>query len=305
MENTPLISIITITRNRGYLISTAISSILQQTYKNIEYIVVNGASTDNTVEIVNSFNDQRIKLINLEKNFSFPQSINIGVNNSSGEYLTFLDDDDEYLPSKIEKQFNLIRNLPQEYGFVYCWMDYFDKKTQNKIKEHHPKLKGFIPDEVVERPIISGTPTLFFRKESFISLGGFKDDIGIISDWELAARACQIYKVDFVPEALVKVYVNHGSKRMSDKYYYKGILTKNIIFHLHFLKEFKNVFDKYPPKKNNHLYSIARSYFLLGKWKQGEHFYKALINNTITVKYILLPFYCFFLRIIQNGNKNK
>lgn len=303
MDDGPLVSIITITRNRGFLISNAIKSILNQTYKNIEYIIVNGASTDDTIDKVNSFQDSRIKLINLDENLSIPVTINIGVENSKGDFITFLDDDDEYMPTKIEKQLKLITQLSSEYGFVYCWMDYFENKTNKKIKNHHPKLKGFVPEKVVEVPIISGTPTLFFRKESFLKLGGWKDDIGIISDWELAARACQIFKVDFVPEVLVRVFVNHGANRMSDGKYYKGIYKKYILFHTHFLDEFKNIFDKYPQKKNNHLYGIARSYFILGKWKKGWHFYRALLSNSITLKYILLPPYCFFVRIIQNGKK--
>lgn len=303
MKKNPLVSIITITRNRGNIISNAIQSILNQTYTNYEYIIVNGASTDNTVEIISSFTDKRIKLINLDVNLPIPETINIGVENSTGKYLTFLDDDDKYLPTKVEKQVELIEKLSQDYGFVYCWMDYFDSKTKRKVKEHHPNLKGFIPELVVEKPIISGTPTLLFRKESFRILGGWKENIGIISDWELAARACQKYKVDFVPETLVNVYVNHGANRMSDDNYYKEIPKRYIIFHSYFLTEFKNIFDKYPQKKKYHLYGLARSYFILGKWKQGWDCYKNLIKYSVSLKYILLPLYCFLLRIIKNGKK--
>ena len=127
----PFVSIITITRNRSNFISRAIESILNQTYTNIEYIIVDGASTDNTKEIIESYDDQRIKYIRLSKNCPVVDSIKIGFENSTGDYITFLDDDDEYLNTKIEKQLNLISALPEKYGFVYCWMDYYDQKTIN------------------------------------------------------------------------------------------------------------------------------------------------------------------------------
>jgi len=301
----PLVTIITITRNRADLISRAISSILSQSYQNFEYIIVNGASNDNTIEVVESFKDNRVKLVNLDSNLSTFQSFNIGYKISKGDYVTFLDDDDEYLPEKIRKQVELIETLSEEYGFVYCWMDYFDSKTQSKIREHHPKLRGYVANLVVEKPVVSGTPTFFFRRSCFEKLGGWKDNIGIISDWELAARCCQTWKVDYVPESLVNVYVNHNSVRMSNSKYYTDFKERRIKFHLYFLEEFKNIFDKYPKKKNYHLHALASSYFLLGKWKEGWGFYKNLLNNTITVKYLLLPPYCFIKRILQNETTNR
>jgi glycosyltransferase involved in cell wall biosynthesis len=292
----PLVSIITITRNRGNLIHRAIESILQQTYTNFEHIVVDGASTDNTKDIVTSYNDSRIKYIELPENFSIPKTINIGFANSQGEYITFLDDDDEYLPIKIEKQLNLIQSLPEKYGLVYCWMSYFDDKTKDFIHMHKCELRGNVATNVVSEVNLSGAPTLFFRRSSFELLGGWKDDIGIVSDWELVARACQTYLVDYVPESLVKVYINHGALRMSEKGYYSNNLERLIIFHSYFLSEFKDVFDKYPQKKAWHLYMISRSYFLLGEWKKGWKCYKELLMSRFLMKSLLLPAYCMIKR---------
>lgn len=296
MQNEPLVSIITITRNRGILIHRAIESILNQTYANFEYIIVDGASTDNTKEIVNTYNDSRIKFIGLLENYPIPRTINIGFENSKGDYITFLDDDDEYLPTKIEKQLHLIQELPEKYGFVYCWMSYFDNKTMDFLYTHKAELRGNIFTEIIEKPIISGTPTYFFRRSVFEQIGGWKDGIGIISDWELAARTCQKYLVDYIPESLVKVYVNHESRRMSELGYYNNFLERLITFHSYFLSEFKDIFDKYPLKKIWHLYMISRSYFMLGKWKNGWAFYKELLMYTLTLKILLLPAYCMIKR---------
>lgn len=119
----PLVSVITITRNRGKLIGRCIQSVLNQTYKNIEHIVVDGASDDETDEVVASFKDERLKYIKLDSNWSIAKTINYGVAQSAGEFITFLDSDDEYLSTKVEKQLNKIQTLPKEYGMVYSLDD--------------------------------------------------------------------------------------------------------------------------------------------------------------------------------------
>ena len=120
----PLVSVVIPTWNRAGLIVRAINSVLSQTYSNWELIIVDDGSTDNTDEVVKKFqeNDTRIRFIKHEKNSggnSVPK--NIGIKNAAGEYIAFLDSDDEYLPEKMEKQINLfnkseIKNL----GFVGC-----------------------------------------------------------------------------------------------------------------------------------------------------------------------------------------
>ena len=104
----PLVSVITITRNRCDLIGRCINSILTQTYTNIEHIVVDGASTDETAEVCRTFadKDSRFHYLRLDTNEPIPQTIMKGFAISKGDYVTFLDDDDEYLPTKIEKQLN-------------------------------------------------------------------------------------------------------------------------------------------------------------------------------------------------------
>ena len=142
----PLVTVITITRNRGSLLGRCISSILGQTYKNIEYILVDGASTDNTDNVVASFKDSRLRYIKLEENLDIKTTVDIAIKAARGIYVTFLDSDDEYLPEKVEKQVNFIEQLPLDYGFVYCWMTYFDDKSKKQLKLHKPTLRGMVAE---------------------------------------------------------------------------------------------------------------------------------------------------------------
>lgn len=294
MDREPLVSVITITRNRGNLIGRAIKSVLNQTYKNIEYIVVDGASDDNTDEVVGRFNDERLHYTKLESNWPIASTINHGVSISHGEYVTFLDSDDEYLPTKLEMQLKKIQTLPEDYGMVYCWMTYYDSKTLSKIRIHNPQIKGNVSNSVVEKPIVSGTPTFFFRRQAFLENGGWKDadEIGIVSDWEMAARFCQKWKVDFVPESLIKVYINHtGTTRMSSSSYYKDFDDKMIKFHTYFLRTYEEIFNKYPRRAVEHYVGLSGCYLHKREFAKGIHYYFKLLSCLPNIRQMLYPIY--------------
>lgn len=283
----PLVSVVTITRNRGNMIGRCIDSVLSQTYSNIEHIIVDGASDDNTDEVVANFKDERLKYIKLESNWPIKETIDYGVSMCQGKYLTFLDSDDEYVPTKIQKQVELIESLPEDYGFIYCWMTYFDSSNNNSIiRVHNPQLRGYVADEVVGEPVISGTPTLMFRSSFFNKLGGWKslDEIGMASDTELCVRACQLSKVDFIPESLVNVYENHGSVRQSEGKYYKDPYKRLVKFHKYFLTTFADNYKRRPEKASYHCYLLAVSYYHLGEYFQCvKYFLRAFRLNPQSV----------------------
>lgn len=290
----PLVSVITITRNRGKLIGRCIKSVLGQTYQNIEHIIVDGASDDETDEIVSSFTDTRLKYIKLDSNWPIAMTINHGVEQSKGQFITFLDSDDEYLPTKVEKQLAKIQTLSEDYGMVYCWMTYYDQELMKVVQEHKPTLKGDVSLDVVEGPVVSGTPTYFFRRAAFIENGGWKEkyEIGIVSDWELAARFCQKWKVDYVAESLINVYINHGTIRMTDSKYYENLLEGEIKFEKYFLSTFSEVFEKYPRKSCTHLYVLTRAYFILRRYNEAWPYYWKLLKYRHSIKDLLLFLYC-------------
>ena len=169
------------------------------------------------------------------------------------------------MPTKVEKQLKLIQTLPQEYGMVYCWMTYFDSADNTVIRLHAPKLRGYVPLEAAAKPTVSGTPIYFFRKEVYQELGGWAWNMPIITDWEMGARCCQKWKVDYVPESLVNVYENHYYVRQTDEIRHnKELYKKRVAMHAYFLKEFESTFDKKPRSRWYH-YSRMAYYSLKGK----------------------------------------
>lgn len=276
----PLVSVVTITRNRGKLIGRCIKSVLGQTYTNIEHIIIDGASNDETDEVVYSFKDDRIRFFKLESNWTMQKSIKYATANAKGEYICFLDSDDEYLPTKIEKQINLLMSLPEEYGMVYCWMTYYDSSKDNTvIRVHKPELRGFVPLEAAEKPTISGTPIYMFKKTVYDELGGWNWEMPFATDWELGARYCSKYKVDYVPESLVNVYENHCYVRQTDIInHQKTKSIKRVGMHLYMLEEFKELFDQHPRHRAHHYSRMAFYSFKGGQYRDGVKYGVKLIN---------------------------
>jgi teichuronic acid biosynthesis glycosyltransferase TuaG len=112
-HTTPLVTIVTPLYNAEKYIGETIESVINQTYKNWEMLIVDDYSTDDSRDIVNQYKDSRIQLIESKSNFGGPaRPRNIGIENSQGEYIAFLDADDVWLPQKLEKQVNFLLDSP-------------------------------------------------------------------------------------------------------------------------------------------------------------------------------------------------
>ena len=112
MENNPLCSIVMSTHNGELFLADAIESILNQTYKNFEFIIINDASTDKSLKIIKSYNDDRIIIIDNEKNIFLAASLNKGIKASKGKYIIRMDADDISMPNRISKQVQYMESNP-------------------------------------------------------------------------------------------------------------------------------------------------------------------------------------------------
>lgn len=137
--NDNLVSIIMPSYNASKFIEASINSILKQTYENWELIIVDDCSSDNTVELINSINDSRIRLYKNEKNSGAAISRNKALREAKGRWIAFLDSDDVWLPEKLEKQLNFMKK--NDYAFTYTdyrirlngeWLPYVNT-APNKI----------------------------------------------------------------------------------------------------------------------------------------------------------------------------
>ena len=305
MDNKPLVTIITDTKNRAGLIGRCIESIQKQTYKNYEHIIADGGA-DNTRQIVESYNDPHIIYLSVPAGGP-PVQTKEAFKISKGDFITFLDDDDEYLPEKLEKQLELILSLPVEYGFIYGSMTYYDNNTKEQIRVHKADIEGGkeILPVAVANPVICGTPTLLFRRNVFEAIGGtWISGIGNeMSDWALGCKALkQGWKVAALKESYLKIYVNHNSVRMSDPRFYKDNAERYIKFHNYFLSEYADVIKEYPKAGIMHYEGLILNYITAGKRAMAYDMWKRLLKVSFNIRSLaLLPYYMFRKTIKKNS----
>jgi glycosyltransferase involved in cell wall biosynthesis len=229
-EKTPTVSVIIPTRNRSQLIRRAIQSVQDQTYHDFEIIIVDDASTDDTAEVVGEFEDQKIKYIRHEQTKGAPAARNTAVRISNGEYIAFIDDDDEWLPEKLQMQISAFRAAKPKVGIVYSafWRIEGTKKTffpSAKIR----KKQGNLQKALLSGNFI-GLPTAIVKRQCFEKAGFFDESFPRLQDWEFFIRCAQQYQFMYIDKPLLISY--HTDKSISSD-------------HTAFLKALELITDKY------------------------------------------------------------
>ncbi len=187
---------------------------MNQTYSNLECIVVDDSTFDNTSEINRYLKNDQIIYIRHDENKGASAARNTGINNSKGDFIAFLDDDDEWLPKKLEKQVKLLQCSSSKVGLVYCWANYFN--NDGEYLNHAPNLKGNIFKDVLDKQPIGNSSTILIRKEVISEIGLFDISLPRGNDGDFIRRICKNYEVDFIPKFLVKVHTNDDIPRISD-----------------------------------------------------------------------------------------
>lgn len=133
--STPLVSVLMPVYNGEAYLKEAIESILNQTYRNFEFLIINDGSTDRSEAIISSYNDSRICLINNPENLRLIATLNRGIDLAKGQYIVRMDADDISLPQRIEKQVGWMEANP-DYGLIGSWFEDFDGKSSSRIVKY-------------------------------------------------------------------------------------------------------------------------------------------------------------------------
>ena len=199
MTNQPLVSIIIPAYNKSYFTIKCIESVIKQTYKNIEIIVVNDGSTDDTKNALLNIKDERLKIFNIE-NRGACGARNYGIEKSNGKYLSFLDCDDTYQLNKIDESIKVLENN-LEYYFIYTNVNFIDYNDQIVGKtpyfSNHPG-SGYIAKKLILCNYNITNSTLVMRKECINNIGLFDEKIFIPADREYLIRIASKYKGYFI-----------------------------------------------------------------------------------------------------------
>lgn len=283
----PTVSVIIPTYNRAHLISRSIRSVLAQSYQDFELIVVDDDSTDNTEEIVTSFHNNMIRYIRLDKNSGTPAvPTNVGIGAARGQYIAVQDSDDEWLPTKLEKQMAVFKSLPPELGVVYTDM-WWVKEDGTKDYFRSPRIMpedGIIYEEALGyRVAYIGTQTLVIRKVCFDKAGLFDEIIRMYIDTELLIRMskyCLFYHID---EPLVNYFRSPGTVITSKK--------ATIEARKYILEKYYRDIRKNRKLLASHYLMINQLYREGGQFRDGRHFLmKAVEACPLDMKILLTAF---------------
>lgn len=216
-----MITVITPTYNRAKYLGSAIESVLAQTYSDLELIIVDDnaekpEAREETEKVVNSYKDSRIRYVKNQKNLGGAASRNVGIKLAQGSHIAFLDDDDLYLPDRLEVQYKQM----VEHDWDVSVMDgaTYIYETGEKASERHQRIKnGMTKDELIRVHLlyhISGTNTFMYKTSFLQEIGGFE-----------IVPSCQEYflmqktldhnpSFGYIPEIHIKNY-NHRGEQVS------------------------------------------------------------------------------------------
>ncbi len=259
-----MISVIIPTYNREKTIMRAISSVLNQTYSDIECIVVDDGSTDDTRKIINAVSDPRLKYI-YQENSGANAARNRGIHEARGEYIAFQDSDDEWMPLKLESQLRYL----QEEDVDICICKGENVNYPTGAPKYRPILEGnqYYPYERICTNVEVGTQTIIAKRKVF-EQNLFDEMLKKVQDYDWLVRAGKNNSIYFVDEILVKRY-------MQDDSISKQGLLVSISTHQYLVEKYRTMYGSED-------YIVYCEYNRIGKLKEKagengtEYFLKAL-----------------------------
>ena len=296
-----LISIVIPTYNHAHYLGNCLDSILKQTHQNWEAIVVNNHSEDNTAEVVSSFPDPRIRMINFRNNGVIAASRNEGIRNSRGEFIAFLDSDDLWYPEKLERCFE---QLELGAELVCHGMRYVNKEGYQKDVICGPAEKAEFLNLLYNGSCIIISASVV-RKECLLRVHGFDENPAIVSseDYDLWLKLSkEKIRFHFIEEVLGE-YLCHSNNFSKQTLFHLQACLTVVNNHMSSLGEYTwlNGF-KSRRIKALFLYGAARSFQQKGKKQESLKFFW---KSIVTFPFMLRIYIGIALNLLPTGLINK
>ena len=292
-QHKKMITVLMPTHNGERYIRTAIDSVLAQTFSDFELLIINDGSTDSTPDIIRSYNDDRIRVIDNECNIGITKSLNKGLKKARGEYIARLDDDDMALPERLEKQRKFL-NKNKDIALVGSWAEYIDQNGKFMRMRKTPT-----DSRVIRYELIFGNnfyhSALMFRKSAILDIGGYDESFKHAQDYELLSRLRDTHKLANIPEALIRYRINPKSIVSSSE--------SQKVVHANAIAIIKKMISRYK-RMSDEEYEIFLNAFIIKKPSRiltvkeivrAHSLHKELFHSYLRIhsedKSVLLPYY--------------
>lgn len=231
----PLVSVIIPTYNRALYIEESINSVLTQTYSKLEVIIIDDGSTDDTEKIIKRICDSRLRYI-YQNNRGRSNARNHGLGLSRGQFITFLDSDDLYLPRKVEMQVNYLLSQPR-VGMVYTSAYCINSSGELLNSKYEATVSGLIYSQIAfYKPVTITLPTVMVRRSVFNLAGDFDEKMDRFEDTDMWRRISKRYQIDAIPDYTCKLRTHSNNSLLNQSpelifsalnYYVKKIMNED------------------------------------------------------------------------------
>lgn len=198
----PLVTVLMSTYNNDKTVGKAINSILNQTFNDYEFLIINDASTDKTEQKVKAFSDNRVRIINNKDNLGLTRSLNKGLEKAKGKYLARIDADDISLPQRLEKQVNFLKNN-LDFVLIGTSFDIVSKKGRVIKRVKYSLYPEKLYYDLIFQNMFAHSSVLF-KLEDVIKLGGYSERLKYAQDYNLWCKLSRIGKIWVLPNVLTK-----------------------------------------------------------------------------------------------------
>ncbi|MFN6463340.1 MAG: glycosyltransferase [Nostoc sp. DedVER02] len=208
-SNSPKISVIIPAYNSEKTIGYTIQSVLNQTFSNLELIIINDGSQDSTLKVITQILDSRIKV------FSFPNaggnvSRNRGLHRAVGEFVSFLDADDLWTRDKLQSQLKALQeNVTAKVA--YSWTDYIDTNGEFLLSGKRVNVEGNVYDNLLLNNFLENGSNPLICREALIRLGGFDESLSAAQDWDMWLRLASKFNFICVPSVQILYRISSNS----------------------------------------------------------------------------------------------
>jgi len=258
VDDIMIVSVVIPTYNRTGLVLRAIRSVFKQSYKNIEVVVVIDGPDDDTFQCLRQISDKRLRVMQLSEKLGGAEARNLGIKAAKGQWVAFLDDDDEWLTEKISKQLSHARSSKEPYPVVACRLRAQTNKEKylwpKRLPDQHESIADylFFRNSFFQGETLLQTSMLLAPKELLLKVPFRKLPRHQEWDWLLRASEVPGFKLFFEPEPQVVWHIDENRDRISTNAYFN-----ECEFSIRWIKEYQNRISK--RSYSNFLLTVAAS----------------------------------------------